>query len=164
MRIARNTECNGWLLASHACNLPLLAASSLPPHPPPPPRPPLGLLIDFGLAEPAEKWKCRSEALATHRTRRARRKQSRSENPLGLNSKNGNPSHRGTTNRSATNRSGHESRSTAMEERASDDRARDKEKGERSKLLRKVERGGTTGFRAPEILWHCRDQVGRAHR
>lgn len=27
-------------------------------------------------------------------------------------------------------------------------------------LIRKVERGGTTGFRAPEVLWHSRDQVG----
>lgn len=27
-------------------------------------------------------------------------------------------------------------------------------------LIKKVERGGTTGFRAPEVLWHSRDQVG----
>lgn len=33
------------------------------------------------------------------------------------------------------------------------------EKDNRLRLLRKVERGGTTGFRAPEVLWHSRDQV-----
>ncbi|CAN0395228.1 unnamed protein product, partial [Laminaria digitata] len=93
-----------------------------------------GFLIDFGLAEPAERWKCRSEALAAHRTRRACRKKSRSETRLSVTSKSGNP-----RRTSSSSRSNNETRSMGVEGRASVDSAREKE--ERSKLLRKVERG-----------------------
>lgn len=152
-----------------------------------------GVLIDFGLAEPAEKWQGRSEALASHRDKRtereARGKQSQSTSqqrakvPISATRKatgtkgkpTPSPSTSTSTSTSAsastTGRKGPRpaagtgsafagGRSNAgSHENATATSTSVREKEDRLKLLRKVERGGTTGFRAPEILWHCRDQV-----
>ncbi|CAM9738539.1 unnamed protein product [Scytosiphon promiscuus] len=137
-----------------------------------------GLLIDFGLAEPAEKWRGRSEALAKHRDKRAARQirkqaqQRRDEQPGGPNT---NTSEKTISTSTSSSRSISSSRKcsggsvtdgiagvgnggnlVASTSGAAASSGREKE--DRLKLLRKVERGGTTGFRAPEILWHCRDQ------
>lgn len=89
----------------------------------------LGRLIDFGLAEPAKKWKNRAEALAKYREKRILRRKSLSKNSPDDDCKRGVG---GSTSAGESN----------------------------LQLIRKVERGGTTGFRAPEVLWHSRDQVG----
>lgn len=54
----------------------------------------------------------------------------------------------------------HEKRSQQYpaDERGAASRSLDRE--ERLRLLRKAQRAGTTGFRAPEVLWHSQDQVG----
>lgn len=136
-----------------------------------------GLLIDFGLAEPAEKWKGRTEALANHRVKRARRKKSRDHKSLELSRKTGNQ--RNVSGCSA--RENQPTRPCTAENESLGNFSVPPQKreelgvegscassGKRNdgfKLLRKAERGGTTGFRAPEILWHSREQVGgQKHR
>lgn len=147
-----------------------------------------GVLIDFGLAEPAEKWKERSEALARHRDKRTERTEREARGKQNQNT----PHQRTKTppmsatrtaagNRgkpkppSSTSNAGRKAprpaagNGTAVASGAANAGSRgnastaststSREKEDRLKLLRKVERGGTTGFRAPEILWHCRDQV-----
>ncbi|CAN0423288.1 unnamed protein product [Ectocarpus sp. 12 AP-2014] len=119
-----------------------------------------GYLIDFGLAEPAEKWRSRSAALAKHRDRRAAR---------GGKHNHAQQRHSAQTTSRTTGNHGKRPSSSSSSNRIAPDAAevkasgqaapaRDRGKGDRAKLLRKAERGGTTGFRAPEILWHCRDQ------
>eukprot|EP00752_Nemacystus_decipiens_P008135 g7275.t1 len=144
-----------------------------------------GVLIDFGLAEPAEKWQGRSEALARHRDKRsereARGKQSqatptskqRAKVPTGSATRRATGSHEKprppSSAGASTGRQGPPStaetaktvagRITKAGSRGSASATSGREMEDRLKLLKKVERGGTTGFRAPEILWHCRDQA-----
>ena len=114
------------------------------------------MLIDFGLAEPAEKWKDRSEALAKHRDRRALRRKNQASGVECL----------GGDYRTRPVGAGDGCKLKACDdagaaERSREDRAgKDAVASDRLKLLKKAERGGTTGFRAPEVLWHSRDQVG----
>ncbi|CAM9866699.1 unnamed protein product [Ectocarpus fasciculatus] len=119
-----------------------------------------GFLIDFGLAEPAEKWRSRSAALARHRDKRAAR---------GSKHTHAQQRHSAQTMRHTTGEQGKRPSSSSSSNRLGPGAAEvnasgratpacDREKADRAKLLRKAERGGTTGFRAPEILWHCRDQ------
>lgn len=138
-----------------------------------------GLLIDFGLAEPAQKWKDRAKALANHRDRRKTKAQGKLE-LLGTSRTTAHNNLKGVIRSSARSarilESSQHPRTTAPEEEISrkfppmicEDSADAAyinandckgDGGDRLRLLRKVERGGTTGFRAPEILWHCRDQV-----
>lgn len=131
---------------------------------------PTGLLIDFGLAEPAEKWKARSEALEKHRDKRARRKQSQGKMSHGAGPEarsqrraSGDPSKDPEPRHPVAGREGNEGKFSTEESREAlpvrDGEGNGHGKEDRLKLLRKIERGGTTGFRAPEILWHSRDQV-----
>ncbi|CAM9810441.1 unnamed protein product [Ectocarpus sp. 4 AP-2014] len=120
-----------------------------------------GYLIDFGLAEPAEKWRSRSAALAKHRDKRAARggkhnhaQQRHSTQATSRTS--GDQGKRHSSSSSSSNRIAQGAAELNASGRAAP--TLDREKGDRAKLLRKAERGGTTGFRAPEILWHCRDQ------
>lgn len=146
-----------------------------------------GILIDFGLAEPAEKWQGRSEALLRHREKRSERKargkqqtqiqitsQNRTKAPLSATRPSKAAGNQGKTPSSADggrkgprhaagNGNGNAvasgSANAASRGNATSTTTSGREKEDRFKLLGKVERGGTTGFRAPEILWHCRDQV-----
>ncbi|CAM9514860.1 unnamed protein product, partial [Choristocarpus tenellus] len=105
-----------------------------------------GLLIDFGLAEAEDKWQPRVEALGRFREKSTTRPL-RSCHTDGLSNvevermnRRGNPS--------PIRRTG-KGRARGRSER--DNRGYDE-------LLNKAERGGTMGFRAPEVLWHSRDQ------
>lgn len=180
------------------------------------------MLIDFGLAEPAEKWEDRAAALAQHRDTRDKKiaaltkKQHNPKPPFGVtrdtaHNKAGFPaaavaifdantspheencqkrslgdegesrhvglpvkaSHEDLSRESAT-AGGHggyrrgEPAAAAADREGTSRKHHRSEAGEcgkreregRLELLRKVERAGTTGFRAPEVLWHSRDQVG----
>lgn len=134
-----------------------------------------GVLIDFGLAEPAEKWQGRSKALAKHRDKRTERgargkqnqtrSQPRTKTPLSAARKIAGHRTKATPSTSGTGRGGPRPPPAGSGSANASGSANGgattiiREKDDRLKLLRKVERGGTTGFRAPEILWHCRDQV-----
>lgn len=133
---------------------------------------PTGLLIDFGLAESAQKWKDRAEALAEHRekkqTKSTKRRQQQHKATLRANN---DTMHARNQNSTATPACGgatyavppsttdreQNSQKNPADERGAAIRSRERE--DHLKLLRKVERAGTTGFRAPEVLWHSQNQV-----
>eukprot|EP00903_Cladosiphon_okamuranus_P012151 g11399.t1 len=146
-----------------------------------------GVLIDFGLAEPAEKWQERSEALARYRDKRTEREarggkknqsisqqrakvptpaahiatgtQGKPRPPSGANaSTNGRKGLRPTAVSGSAVAGGRVNASHENTTAASTGAGGGEKEGH-LKLLRKAERGGTTGFRAPEILWHGRDQT-----
>ncbi|CAB1119151.1 unnamed protein product [Ectocarpus sp. CCAP 1310/34] len=119
-----------------------------------------GYLIDFGLAEPAEKWRSRSAALAKHRDRRAARggKHNHAQQRHSVQTTIRTTGDHGKRPSSSSNSNRIAPGTTEVSASGRAVPALDREEGDRTKLLRKAERGGTTGFRAPEILWHCRDQ------
>lgn len=144
-----------------------------------------GLLIDFGLAEPAEKWMHRSQALAQHRDTKAN-KRNRSATLTGTDTISERVGQKACRRRSDSGATGESTENVVTNTPKNDrgsvsriDRVKQENNGETfieakrkgepkgdraAKVLRKVERGGTTGFRAPEVLWHSRDQVmGHAH-
>lgn len=139
-----------------------------------------GLLIDFGLAEPAHKWKDRAEALVNHRDRRRSKAQGKGES---RGTSRPTPKHKRRSGVSSSGRSARDLESPHQylyntspgeisgknppgnrEYSAGASIAGKSEGDDRLRLLRKAERGGTTGFRAPEILWHSRDQVSSRAR
>lgn len=128
------------------------------------------MLIDFGLAEPAHKWKGRAHALAKYRDgKRARGEKTLSasnitRNDAGRRAAVDEPSFEEARTKRTPAGATPPPRNVADGERGMPIDVGDGSSGDNetsARLLRKVERAGTSGFRAPEILWHSRDQVKR---